>query len=281
MKALSILPAPPTVGRIVHVTLSADLAAQINGDPAIRGNACAEGDVYPLIIARVWPKETYSDGLRINGQLILDGTGTHWMTSVDHGEEPGCWHWPHIEQAAELKAEFAAQAEQPLKQPSGKPSPDYEFMTAQECAQAADTLQAELRSARHEIKRLRNDLIIQGNLAQERGFEIQSLEARLADETAKLYDVTAQSGQYAETAALLRRENERLRASETHLIQERDRLIHNDCAKLHEQVQRLTAERDDARIHCQQTEARLIESQAREQAMSKKLAEVAALVTGL
>jgi len=108
MKNIPIAPpAVPTVGRIVHVTLSAELAASINRDPAIRGNACIAGETYPLIIARVWSKEAYSDGLTINGQLVLDGVGTFWMTSVHHGEEPGRWHWPHIEHAAELSSEVS------------------------------------------------------------------------------------------------------------------------------------------------------------------------------
>lgn len=39
---------------------------------------------------------------------------------------------------------------------------------------------------------LRSELIIQGNLAQERGHKIEGLEKRLADETAKLYECVDQ-----------------------------------------------------------------------------------------
>lgn len=99
MKPISILPALPTVSSIVLVTLSADLAASINRKHFAERNQHNEGEVYPLIVSRVW-----SGTDLVNGQLILDGVGTLWMTSVRHGDEPGCWHWPHIEFSAELKS---------------------------------------------------------------------------------------------------------------------------------------------------------------------------------
>lgn len=95
-------PALPTIGRIVHLTLSLELSAAINRDPAIRGNPTSAGETYPLLISRVWPAETYADGMTINGQLMLDGPNNRWMTSVHYGDVPDCWHWPLLPQAAEL-----------------------------------------------------------------------------------------------------------------------------------------------------------------------------------
>lgn len=83
----------PTIGRIVHLTLTERLASEINRDPAIGGNAANEGETYPLMITRVWPEETYLDGMTINGQLLLDGPNNKWMTSVHYGTAPGSWHW--------------------------------------------------------------------------------------------------------------------------------------------------------------------------------------------
>lgn len=181
MKALSVLPALPTVGRIVLVTLSEDLAGSINRDPAIRGNACIAGDVYPLIIARVWPKDTYADGLTVNGQLILDGTGTHWMTSVHYGDEPGCWHWPKMSEdiAAELMS--VTNSEAPLKQPSGASE-----ILARDDHQpdAIDRIDGELSAPGKCIGRCQD-----WTVWRERALDA---EKRLADETVKLYGCTAE-----------------------------------------------------------------------------------------
>lgn len=108
----------PTVGRIVHVRLCAAMAASIKSEPGFRGNSPCEGEVYPLIIARVWPKATYDDGLTVNGQLILDGFGTYWMTSVHYGDQPGQWCWPDIpEPFTELVVN--TKSAPPLKNSSG------------------------------------------------------------------------------------------------------------------------------------------------------------------
>lgn len=121
-------PAPrqmPTVGRIVLYTLTKWDTDQIRfrrqqsrvspadappGVAQFSGNDPHEGECVPLIIARVWPGEfpandggPAQDG--VNGQAILDGNDTHWVTSatedareIKPGEpwvgEPGTWRWP-------------------------------------------------------------------------------------------------------------------------------------------------------------------------------------------
>lgn len=94
----------PSLGRIVHLRLSAGCADSINkrradaqasrvgeqetGAQVHVGNPVAEGDEYPLIITRVW-----SDTC-ISGQVLLDGNDTLWASSVLAGDEPGQWHEP-------------------------------------------------------------------------------------------------------------------------------------------------------------------------------------------
>ena len=103
----------PTAGRVVLYRLSKNDADQINrrrtngssiadriklekwpvGAQAHIGNWAGEGDEFPCIIARVWPKE-FGDEPGINGQAFLDGNDTLWVTSVREGNDPGQWHWP-------------------------------------------------------------------------------------------------------------------------------------------------------------------------------------------
>ena len=49
------------------------------------GNAVGEGIVVAMIITKVW-----SD-ICINGQTILDGNDSLWVTNVSKGEGPGYW----------------------------------------------------------------------------------------------------------------------------------------------------------------------------------------------
>jgi hypothetical protein len=64
------------------------------GAQAHIGNPAYNGEVYPMIVVRVWPDEygPHFDG--VNGQVLLDGNDTFWATSVKEGTEPGTWHWP-------------------------------------------------------------------------------------------------------------------------------------------------------------------------------------------
>ena len=78
----------PTPGRIVEYTLTEyDVAtiAQQRGNSAnpTKGNHVAPGDTYPLVITRVWGS---TEGSAVNGQVLLDGNDTLWVTSVSQGE---------------------------------------------------------------------------------------------------------------------------------------------------------------------------------------------------
>jgi hypothetical protein len=103
----------PSIGRIVQYSLDVSDAEQImrrrtvGGSIAARmaqkppmwpagaqahiGNMVAEGDIFPMLIIRVWgPNE---DGL-VNGQVFLDGNDVFWAMSVKVGEGPGTFSWP-------------------------------------------------------------------------------------------------------------------------------------------------------------------------------------------
>lgn len=93
-----------SIGRIVRYILTKDDAQMINssrvssrpanfpvGAQIQMGNGVSEGEIYPLIITRVWgdPENGY-----INGQVFLDGNDLYWVTSKYPGGSPGTWHWP-------------------------------------------------------------------------------------------------------------------------------------------------------------------------------------------
>lgn len=85
----------PTVGRIVHYTLSAQDVQRISprrtSSNAVHiGNEPREGDVVPMMIVRVWQSDQHS----VNGQAFLDGTDVLWVTSAIEGSVPGTWAWP-------------------------------------------------------------------------------------------------------------------------------------------------------------------------------------------
>ena len=113
----------PSIGRIVHYRLSAqDVEAVtrrrttgasiaermsrcvLTGDPPVYawpegaqahvGNPVSEGDVVPLTITAVWPNEFGEGEYGVNGQALLDGNDSLWVTSAKQGEEPGQWSWP-------------------------------------------------------------------------------------------------------------------------------------------------------------------------------------------
>jgi hypothetical protein len=114
----------PTIGRIVQYRLSADDAKQINrrrtdgqsiaarmknaippqegqngdtiygwpaGAQAHIGNNVQEGDIFPMMITRVWGDNPTS---AVNGQAYLDGTDVLWVTSACVGEGPRTFSWP-------------------------------------------------------------------------------------------------------------------------------------------------------------------------------------------
>ena len=45
------------------------------------GNKVAAGEIYPMIITRVW------DDNLVNGQVLLDGNDTYWVTSTHQDDE--------------------------------------------------------------------------------------------------------------------------------------------------------------------------------------------------
>lgn len=112
----------PTIGRIVHYRLSEDDAAMINrrrttghsimermkiqisdkecmtpllawptGAQAHIGNDAKEGDIFPMLITRVWGD---TPTCAVNGQAYLDGNDVLWVTSACVGEGPRTFSWP-------------------------------------------------------------------------------------------------------------------------------------------------------------------------------------------
>src|ERR1035437_2345429 len=100
----------PSVGRIVHIKLSDNCAANINkrrsnadtskiasknsGAVVHTGNPVRGGDVFPMIITKLWANKP-DENSGVNGQIFLDGNDTYWTTSVVQGTEKGQWYDPH------------------------------------------------------------------------------------------------------------------------------------------------------------------------------------------
>jgi hypothetical protein len=102
----------PTIGRIVHYTLSAENAQQINrrrttgkliaeriatgtwplGAQAHIGNEAKEGQVLPMIVVSI--PDPDDARFPVNGQVFLDGNDTFWTNSVCEGATAGTWSWP-------------------------------------------------------------------------------------------------------------------------------------------------------------------------------------------
>ena len=80
----------PRIGRIVHYKLSAIDAEKINLQVR-EGNTVREGEVFPMIITKLWGSDPDS---YLNGQLFLDGSELYWVTSTKVGDTPGTYAWP-------------------------------------------------------------------------------------------------------------------------------------------------------------------------------------------
>lgn len=120
----------PTVGRIVLYKLSEQDQVTIrrrrgaglvhaveNAMDWLRGlheaNDVAAGEVYPMIITRVWGD---TPDACVNGTVFLDGPDTLWVTSRHCGDQPGDYDWMPFQkgQAAKteaLQAQLGAQAQ--------------------------------------------------------------------------------------------------------------------------------------------------------------------------
>lgn len=69
------------------VTLaSQELGAQIH-----HGNQVSAGDIYPMVIVRVWGSTPESC---VNGQVLLDGNDALWVTSRSQGSGEAQWAAP-------------------------------------------------------------------------------------------------------------------------------------------------------------------------------------------
>lgn len=84
----------PSIGCIVHYMLSADDARRITtrrkaAHAGEGSNFVDEGQVYPMLIVRVWGE---TEQASVNGQVFLDGDDTLWVTSVGQGDGPRQWH---------------------------------------------------------------------------------------------------------------------------------------------------------------------------------------------
>lgn len=97
-----------SIGRTVHYRLTESQCEQIrkrrrdaarksagqaeSGYIVHTGNDSDPGDVVPLVIVRTWGGP---DDL-VNGQALLDGNDTLWVTSARYSDqdEAGTWCWP-------------------------------------------------------------------------------------------------------------------------------------------------------------------------------------------
>jgi hypothetical protein len=94
----------PSIGRIVHYTLTAEDAECVNRrrtSPEQNrprgthvGNPAHAGQIVPLIITTVWVDEYGPGNYGVNGQVLLDGNDSLWITSASQGDGEGQWHEP-------------------------------------------------------------------------------------------------------------------------------------------------------------------------------------------
>lgn len=75
-------------------TEDGSLRAWPAGAQAHIGNNAEAGQVYPMVICRIWGSTPES---AVNGQVLLDGNDTFWATSTTCGDGEGQWQWPTIQ----------------------------------------------------------------------------------------------------------------------------------------------------------------------------------------
>lgn len=104
----------PTLGRVLAYKLTAHDAETINkrrsdlmfsgfahentGAQCHTGNGVNPGEVYPMIVTRVWVP---GNGGAVNGQVLLDGNDALWVTSRteqldEETSEPVAGYWAPI-----------------------------------------------------------------------------------------------------------------------------------------------------------------------------------------
>lgn len=85
----------PSVGRIVHYKLGEYDIKELDDrlGRASHLNPPMEGEIYPMLIVRVWADEP-TETTAVNGRVFLDGRHDHWVTSRQQGDGPGHWSDP-------------------------------------------------------------------------------------------------------------------------------------------------------------------------------------------
>lgn len=86
----------PSIGRIVHYTLSATDVARVVELRKMRTmivNQVEEGQTFPMLIVRTWGDTPESS---VNGQVFLDGDDVLWVTSRSVGDGSGHFAWPEV-----------------------------------------------------------------------------------------------------------------------------------------------------------------------------------------
>ena len=91
----------PKIGEILLYTLTSQDVARINDlssttDRRFLANPHYSGQVLPFIACNLWPGEYPGNAepfcqVGVNGQLVLDGGFSLWITSIRHGEGQGAW----------------------------------------------------------------------------------------------------------------------------------------------------------------------------------------------
>ena len=81
-----------TIGRIViYHTTEAEQEVMRNG------TNCNVQEHLPAVVVANWTDPSVTEGSQcLNLKVELDGVGQLWKTSINMGEEPGCWSWPEI-----------------------------------------------------------------------------------------------------------------------------------------------------------------------------------------
>lgn len=93
----------PTIGRIVHYCLTEDDCAVIRQQRRPKtlndvvsgfGNGTNPGDIIGMFLTGFFQDGNTHGKYFVNGQCILDGNDSLWVTTVKEGVDPGQWHWP-------------------------------------------------------------------------------------------------------------------------------------------------------------------------------------------